>query len=916
MYKVSKNYRTQIYSEESDYTANLIIAGKLVPVTQIESIEIDSPIFDNEDGEKNFYLGTFISQKITIKFRNLDGLDIVAGNDVSLDIGQMVDSSYEFVPIGRYVIDDLAEDYQTSCEITCLDYAVKFKPNIDISKCFSKKIKPDGSSVDTGRIDDILKYICSYFGVELGSYPRINGDIETSDFDTTVSGKRYVSYIAEIKGCMAKMDRYGKLALIPFNHASEVSINALKSKSWELGEKYSPSKIIYFDAIRNFTYGDDTGNTIYIREDNPFIADKNVVENIYNNVIHRATTISGKTLLIDNSISSKLDFEIQGSLSYEQTNIPIYHNDLPLYYNDIPITWKMKKKFNPLQTFNISIANDDGSKSQSKSLNLSALRLFGLDREYDYLYRIGTTWHMKRKFKEYTITGNENIKQVSTTNNITRFSIPLSNINNSINHAGNIVATSNYYDGISYNDSGTKIDTICSQNDGNSSNILIDTNEFNNITDFKNFISGSWVKVLYLSDEEIDTEITDDNILEELKKLDDLATYSGATKITSSADINLTYYDNKPLEIYSLTNENYGDPSLDAWDIIGFNLDDKTYYAYNDNTLTYRMAIMANIHPKINAKYQEVTTNVVIGDEIVRYKRLRTTLDYVNNQISLMISENDGNQEQLSEIRQSLNNILNIFQITGGNNLIKNSMFLFGDQVWEFSEKGSDTQYYHTELGNSYNALLIGKTTSVANIKLRNITINTTADNITGLNINQTYTLSYKYSQDDLTETTISLFSTSTNQTLITQTYSKKIDFRNEKIQFVAKESSYTLKIMTKTTSSSDNGYFTIYDLMLSQGDSTIWQPANGEIYSTILKLSQAGLQANSTGSKIATLMTSQGFQIRGYDNDTIGDIITEFTNTGLITKDIYANQIVYQNMNMTTRIINGIVHYIRFIGE
>ena len=49
--------------------------------------------------------------------------------------------------------------------------------------------------------------------------------------------------------------------------------------------------------------------------------------------------------------------------------------------------------------------------------------------------------------------------------------------------------------------------------------------------------------------------------------------------------------------------------------------------------------------------------------------------------------------------------------------------------------------------------------------------------------------------------------------------------------------------------------------------------------------MSQQGLQIYCTGSEIATLMTSQGFQVRRYANGTLYEIVTEFTKDGFISK-------------------------------
>ena len=271
-YNVTKRFREIVYSGGAIYKCSLKINNKLVPNRQIAKITISNPIIDTTSDY--FYVGSYIAQKLTIKFKNLDNLDIKSNNDVSLDISLNVDGTDVNVPIGKFLIDDLSENYYESCEITCLDYSVKAKNNIDYSPCFV-----DGKA----KIDTIFEYICNFFGITFDpNYPKTNGDIEVGIYDSTVSGKRYISYIAELKGCNAKHGRDGILYLIPLKQTSNVSINALKSKSWKLGEKFQISGVSYDDGARPFKAGDTTNNTLFIRSDNPFVKDQTTIDNIYN----------------------------------------------------------------------------------------------------------------------------------------------------------------------------------------------------------------------------------------------------------------------------------------------------------------------------------------------------------------------------------------------------------------------------------------------------------------------------------------------------------------------------------------------------------------------------------------------------------------------------------------------------------
>ena len=313
-YSVSERYREQCYAGSSLYDCRLIIGENTIPISQIQSITISSPIID--DSQETFYVGTFISQKLTIQFKNLDGIDTTSGTNVELYISQYVDNAWVEVPIGKYIIDESPENYYQSSKIECLDYAIKFATNVDYSPAFD-----DGKI----KIDDLLQWLCTYYGVTLGNYPNTNGNVEIGTYDSTISGKRWISYIAEIKGCNAKMDRLGQLTLVPLKSAAAVTIDALASKSWELGEKFEVSKVVYFDAIRNYTFGDDTENTLILRQDNPFVVDESVVRNVYEKLrLDNYTSEEGTNFTIQNTVANDpiQSLTLKGQTSQASTPTP------------------------------------------------------------------------------------------------------------------------------------------------------------------------------------------------------------------------------------------------------------------------------------------------------------------------------------------------------------------------------------------------------------------------------------------------------------------------------------------------------------------------------------------------------------------------------------------------------------------
>lgn len=314
--------REIIYSGDAVYDCKLYFNKELIPVEQISNIKISSPIIDTtQDTGTMFHLGTFISQQLTIKFKNLDGLDLTSNPEIYLEIGVKVEGEFTYIPIGYYLIDELAENYQKTCEITCLDYAAKFKSNIDVSRFFNE----EGYVIASELFEDI----CRYFGVGHGTYPSTNNNKKLYFYDDSLSGKDNISFLAELFGGNAKMGRDGKCYIIPLKDSNKepVEIDALSGKSIEIGDIYEISRVCYDNGklkyqsggdvvtldelpesvseeiredvyyylttdMKYYKYLDNTWveatdmkNTLYIRTNNLFITQQEDIDNIYNSVV-------------------------------------------------------------------------------------------------------------------------------------------------------------------------------------------------------------------------------------------------------------------------------------------------------------------------------------------------------------------------------------------------------------------------------------------------------------------------------------------------------------------------------------------------------------------------------------------------------------------------------------------------------
>lgn len=289
----------------------------------------------------------------------------------------------------------------------------------------------------------------------------------------------------------------------------------------------------------------------------------------------------------------------------------------------------------------------------------------------------------------------------------------------------------------------------------------------------------------------------------------------------------------------------------------------------------YEITLSAN---EIKESSTNLSYSSNIKNDVLRVER---KADKQAGQIEDLIEETTDNTNKIAQTIMNVNNIQNLFQITGGINLIKNSVGYFGNDCWSTSENGTFTFGEDTEL--------IGKTTSYSKITISNGTLISTSNNISGLTINTIKSFNFKIKQDSDTSTTVKLYSMSEEHPLYEKNFEGQFDWKEiydeEECQFYIDNSELTLKI---ESTSIYNGQVQISDLMLNDGDKTQWQPATGEIWGTVIKMSQQGISCYSAEEGYITMMTTQGFQIRELHGSSIGNILHKFTTTGLETIDIY----------------------------
>lgn len=343
-----------------------------------------------------------------------------------------------------------------------------------------------------------------------------------------------------------------------------------------------------------------------------------------------------------------------------------------------------------------------------------------------------------------------------------------------------------------------------------------------------------------------------------------------------------------------------GRPYLHRGDKIKVQADDGTYF--ETYVLKHTFSYDGTFKSIIESPSLTQTETKIKNDGLkARFTRVEIISNKNEEKIQQIIEVQDEQSNQLSKVEQDINSVQNLFQITGGSNDIKNSAGLFDNDYWENSEAG--------EFERGYDYSLIGYTISNSKIGVKNGITKTSSANIINLLVGEVRNLSFKISNDSNTITTIRLKG---NTTLIEETIDYECTLKEFSYQYVPDSPNLILEI---ESSSDHDGWSYVIDLMSNSGDKKNWEPSRDEIIGTTLKLSQQGLTVYCTGSDIATLMTSQGFQVREFRNGELYEIITKFTDKGIDTKDITCIRIDINKAVKEVINVNGhevVIEYLR----
>ncbi len=311
MYPTSQRWKESIY-RNVQCVVNVYIDNVMIDPTYILDLRKGGNVFEEE-----LALGSTPSQYIEMKIYKA-GLPqthskirieygILVNNSLTVkEIDEMLvgnldetliqsiftpDSNFEIIPLGIYNVDSFTDNYDNTLTIKALDNMIKFDSD-DGYYDASELINTKGYAT----LAEIAQDICNKKGVELGSTSFFNSDKQVSLYDNSYTARQYIGMIAEIAGCFAFIGRDGKLYFREiYQDETEISIDYFTEPRW--GEEYQITKVVYENGTINHSFGDDSGNTLWISQDNLYV-DEDVVQNIYNKMKDfTANSFTGRTII-------------------------------------------------------------------------------------------------------------------------------------------------------------------------------------------------------------------------------------------------------------------------------------------------------------------------------------------------------------------------------------------------------------------------------------------------------------------------------------------------------------------------------------------------------------------------------------------------------------------------------------------
>lgn len=211
MLNVTPQFRQALYDGNRNYIETVKITltdGTVLNLTNEDIWQGSLSFEDAVSSDSDFQIGAAIINKQKLQLNNMyeDFNDYTfEGAEVITNIGLAcgANSEVERLRKGTFIVDTADYD-EAIISLDLLDYMSKFEePFSDVNITFPVQAQT------------LVNMICSHCGVTLGTvdFPHRTFEIETGPEKDTCSCREVIAWVAQICGCFARCDVYGRLEL-------------------------------------------------------------------------------------------------------------------------------------------------------------------------------------------------------------------------------------------------------------------------------------------------------------------------------------------------------------------------------------------------------------------------------------------------------------------------------------------------------------------------------------------------------------------------------------------------------------------------------------------------------------------------------------------------------------------------------
>lgn len=299
-----EQYEEQIYSGDSLHRLYIKHGNTIIGTEEEDyaspyssSLTLKRRILKN--GSKFFSLNNFISQEIELVLHNYQITNL--SDEIEIKIGTYIKSveKWVYVPLGIYLIQDSPTTDKDKTTYKLRDKSIKFDFNYNAEPIIESSEHVDDNNNKYVTKLEIVEDICYKAGVTYnGSKTFIGYNDPIGIYDNTVTGRVYIADIAEQASCIATIDRTGNLTFIDMSGLTERTVSDDIIEKFEIGDNYKISKVIYESGTIYFEKGTSDNDTLFINSANPYIANQEQLDRIYDNIVGFETNslTTGKVL--------------------------------------------------------------------------------------------------------------------------------------------------------------------------------------------------------------------------------------------------------------------------------------------------------------------------------------------------------------------------------------------------------------------------------------------------------------------------------------------------------------------------------------------------------------------------------------------------------------------------------------------